>query len=138
MDYGFICYLYLTGMLAHRLGDILFQPKSWAISKSNPGLKGSLVCTAHVLAYTFFIILLWATASPAIFCAIAIPHWVIDRTSLANKWAKIIQGRTFEAAAISTHKYREFDVAFTCIVYKDADEALHRLCLWVVIIYLMV
>lgn len=67
-----------------------------------------------------------------------VPHWIIDRWSLASTWLKMVRGRTFEAAFNSKDPYREFDIAFSSIVYTVTDNAMHLICLWLVIRFLLV
>lgn len=124
--------------LGHLTGDFLFQSKVMGLRKSEKGLAGLLLCTAHVTIYTLAILLFWRTTDPLIAVAVFTPHWVIDRWSLANKWSRLIQGRTFEAVIASTDKFREFDVAFTSIVYKEVDATMHLLCLWAVVEWMLV
>ena len=83
--------------------------------------------------YTTCVCLLWRSANPLVWLAVYLPHWLIDRYSLASLWLRTIRGRTFEAAAGSTDPHREFDVAFTALVYTVVDNTLHLFCLWGVI-----
>ena len=135
MRYDVICYMFILGFLAHRVSDLALQPKSWALNKSVPGRKGFTICTIHVLVYTTCIICSWQKFDILVYASVFIPHWIIDRYSLANKWLGLIRGRTFASAFASTDKYREFDVAFTCIVYKDVDETFHLVCLLLTILW---
>ena len=84
--------------------------------------------------YTAAVCLFLWTAHPLVVALIAVPHWLIDRFSAASIWLKIIRGRTFEAAYQSKDPYREFDIAFTSIVYTVTDNTMHLLCLWAVIV----
>ena len=74
---------------------------------------------------------------PAVAALVFVPHWIIDRWSLASLWLKMIRGRTFEAAFNSKDQYREFDIAFTSIVYTVTDNTMHLICLWLVIRFWM-
>jgi hypothetical protein len=42
----------------------------------------------------------------------------------------MIRGRTFEAALANTDPHREFDIAFTALVYTGTDSTMHLICLW--------
>ena len=132
-----IAELFIYALLGHLIGDFLLQPKEMALRKSQSGSKGLVICTIHVLVYTVAICAMMGTFSPPIFLGVYVPHWVIDRWSLADKWCKLIRGRTFKAAYASKDQYREFDIAFTCVVYTVVDSTFHLLCLFAVIKYMM-
>ncbi len=133
MNYSAACYLFILALFGHLFGDYFFQPKAWALQKSNRGWKAVALCSVHVLVYTLCVMALWKTAGWQVFVAVFVPHWVIDRWSLANKWLKLIRGRTFEDAFHSHDQYREFDIAFTSIVYTIVDNGAHLLSLWAVV-----
>lgn len=135
MNYGFFCYLFLLGIIGHGIGDFPLQPKSWAIAKSAPTWKGFEICTIHVAVYTICVMVFWQNLNPLVFATIAMPHWIIDRYSAADKLLKILKGRTFAAAYTSTDPYREFDIAFTSIVYTVTDALIHVACLWLTVFY---
>lgn len=130
--------LFVLAFLGHLIGDYLFQTKYMALNKSGRGLGGILTCTCHVLIYTVSVCLMFGTINLWIGLAIFIPHWIIDRWSLASIWLKIIKGRTFEDAYSSKDKYREFDIAFTSIVYTIVDATFHLLSLWLVIRFCLI
>ncbi len=130
--------LFILAFLGHLVGDFLLQPKWMALRKSEKSRDGRLICTVHVAIYTLSVCALMWTFDPLIIVLIAVPHWIIDHWSLANKWLGLIGGRTFEAAFASKDENREFDIAFTCIVYAETDAALHFLCLWALIQFVMI
>lgn len=119
----------ILAFLGHLVGDYLFQTKKMALGKSQKGSGGVWLCTLHVFIYTNFICIFLANFSLLFFALVFIPHWIIDRFSLASLWLKIIKGRTFEDAFESKDKYRDFDIAFTSIVYTVTDNTFHLLCL---------
>jgi len=129
--------LFALALLGHLVGDYLLQTKHMALYKPAPGFSGILTCTLHVAVYTVAVCAFWWTINPLIVALVFVPHWIIDRWSLATPWLKLIRGRTFEAAFNSTDKYREFDIAFTSIVYTVTDNAMHLICLWLVIKFVM-
>ena len=90
-----------------------------------------------MILYTAAVCLFLWTIHPLIISLVFVPHWIIDRWSLASVWLKLIRGRTFEAAYQSKEKYREFDVAFTCLVYAVADNTMHLITLWLMIRFVM-
>ena len=125
--------LFVLALLGHLVGDFLLQPKYMALHKSDSGWNGHLICTAHVAIYTGAVCAFWWTLHPLVVVLVFTPHWVIDRWSLASTWLQLIRGRTFEDAYHSKDKFREFDIAFTSIVYTVVDNTMHILCLWLVI-----
>jgi Protein of unknown function (DUF3307) len=129
--------LFVLALLGHLVGDYLLQTKHMALQKSAPGWSGVLTCTFHVAVYTAAVCAFWWTINPVVMALVFVPHWIIDRWSLASPWLKMIRGRTFEAAFNSKDPYREFDIAFTSIVYTVTDNAMHLICLWLVIRFWM-
>jgi hypothetical protein len=136
--------LFILALLGHLAGDFLIQPKSMALGKSNKGWEGFHHCTVHVILYTA-VVFAWLyhpmtlRESIIVIASIAIPHWIIDRYSLASLWLRMIRGRTFEGVNTWQSrgmKFREWDIAFTAIVYTVTDMTLHLLCL-LLPIYLM-
>ena len=124
--------LLLMGLVAgHLVGDFLLQPKTMAIHKSDRGWKGLGWCVLHCLIYTaavcFFI---REMVTPLVVVVIFMSHFPIDRWSLASQWLRLIRGRTFIAAYANTGPYREFDIAFTSIVYTVVDSTWHLLLMW--------
>lgn len=130
--------LFIYALLGHLMGDFLFQPKEMALTKSSKGWKGVRICTIHVLIYTASVCFLWGSFDPMAWLLVGVPHWIIDRYSLASKWLKIIKGRTFESALLTPEPLRHFDIAFTSLVYTVVDNTIHLLCLMMVIEYYLV
>lgn len=129
--------LFIAAFLGHLVGDYLFQTKYMALNKSAPGRSGFRTCSLHVLIYTASVCIMLWRADAWVAAAIFAPHWVIDRWSAASLWLKLIRGRTFEAAYASQDKYREFDIAFTSLIYAVTDNTFHLLSLWLVIRFLV-
>jgi uncharacterized protein DUF3307 len=125
--------LFVLAVLGHLVGDYLLQTKHMALHKSDPGCPGVGACTAHVAIYTAAVCAFLWTIDPVVVALVFVPHWVIDRWSLASVWLRLIRGRTFEAAYASKDPFREFDIAFTSIVYTVTDNTMHLLCLWLVV-----
>lgn len=129
--------LFIAALLGHLVGDYLLQSKYMALHKSDKGWGGAIICTWHVTLYTAAVCLFWWTVDPVIIALTFVPHWVIDRWSLASPWLKMIRGRTFMGAFESKDTYREFDIAFTSIVYTVVDNTMHLICLWLLIKFWM-
>lgn len=128
--------LFILALLGHLVGDYLLQSKWMALSKGLPGKEGLWACTSHVALYSVAVCAMVGTVSPLFFAAVFIPHWIIDRWSLASPWLKMINGRTFEGAMTNKTEFREFDIAFTAIVYTVTDNTMHLLCLWVAVLFI--
>ncbi|MDP3954500.1 MAG: DUF3307 domain-containing protein [bacterium] len=129
--------LFILALLGHLIGDYLFQTKEMALNKSKASWDGFYVCSWHVLIYTTAVCLMLWTPNIFVWLAVFIPHWIIDRFSFASVWLELIKGRTFESAYLSKDQHREFDVAFTALVYTVVDNTFHLLSLWLVIIFLL-
>lgn len=129
--------LFILALLGHLVGDYLLQTKYMALTKSKSGYRAALTCTYHVALYTIAVCAFWWTVNPLVAMLIFVPHWIIDRWSLANHWLRLIGGRTFEGAYTSPRRYRDFDVAFTAIVYTVTDNTMHLICMWLVIKFVM-
>lgn len=133
----------IFAFLGHLVGDYLLQSKEMALKKSVKGKWGLLMCTLHVTLYTVvvtgLIILAPGTISISIWfiLSVFIPHWLIDRFSFASWWLQLIRGRTFKKAYESKDQYREFDIAFTAIVYTVVDNTIHLLCLVAAVYFLL-
>jgi hypothetical protein len=136
MNYGYLAYLFVLAYVGHRIGDFWLQPKNWALRKSEKSWFGFFICTLHVVVYTFAVCVLLKTYNLYVVASIFIPHWLIDRYSFANTWLGWIHGRTFMGAFNSKDKFREFDIAFTSLVYGETDGSFHHACLWLTIYFL--
>lgn len=125
--------LFARIVLGHLTGDYLLQSKAMALKKSEKGLAGFTWCSFHCLLYTATLCLFLWTLNPLVAVLVFLSHWPADRWSLASVWLKFIRGRDFASAYTSTDKYREFDIAFTCIVYTVADNTFHLIALWFIV-----
>lgn len=119
-------------VLGHLTADYLLQSKRMALSKSKGGLGGMVYCAVHCVIYAATVCLFLLRFDPLFFALIFLSHYPIDRWSLAEKWLRLIKGRNFKEAFESKDKYREFDIAFTCIVYAVADNTMHLVLLWLI------
>jgi membrane-associated HD superfamily phosphohydrolase len=125
--------LFIYAIFGHLVGDYLLQSKKMALEKSAKNWRGFLICILHTLIYTASIfVVIWKFNILAIII-IFVSHFIIDRWSLGQIWLKLIKGRTFESAYSSQDKNREFDIAFTSIVYTVVDNTFHLLILWFVL-----
>jgi hypothetical protein len=148
-----------AAILGHFVGDYIFQNQWMAIGKSQPGKLGHIACTVHVLSYTFAVAM-FTGWHPLFLFAVAVPHWIIDRWSLAIPILRFKNGFDFygvwnqaplDAAAqpspyVATPITRPliediangseklqlnvWKVAFAAPVYIFNDNTLHWVCLW--------
>ena len=125
--------LFVLALLGHLTGDYLLQSKAMALGKSQKGNRGAGWCAFHVALYTAAVALFWQRYDLVTLALVFVPHYFMDRYSLGSYWLKLIRGRTFESAYSSTAIYREFDIAFTCLVYAVVDNTFHLLSLLAVI-----
>ncbi|MEK7390552.1 MAG: DUF3307 domain-containing protein [Patescibacteria group bacterium] len=134
--------LFVLAYLGHMVGDFLLQSTWMALTKSQKGLLGMWACTVHVTLYTSAVVLmLWlggGTIATMVVVAIFIPHWVIDRWSLGEKWLRMTRSRNRNRIEKTSGLMREYAFAFYAPVYISVDNTLHFLCLWATIRYLMV
>ncbi len=123
-------------LLGHLVGDYLLQSRWMARTKSAHGWPGILASVLHAAIYTASVCLLLWRIDPVIFLAVGVPHWLIDRYSLADHWLRLIRGRTPESALALTEPHRSFAIAFYAFVYAVTDNTLHLLCLWALALWL--
>src|SRR5579863_428502 len=106
-------YYFAAAILGHFVGDYIFQNQWMAIGKSQPGKHGHIACTVHVLLYTLAVAL-FTGWHPLFLLVVAVPHWIIDRWSLATYilWLKngyspwTVWGKTpVETTAIIPEEY---------------------------------
>ena len=139
-------YYFAAAMLGHFVGDYLFQNQWMATEKSQPGWRGNKACTIHVLLYTLAIAM-FTGWHPLFLAVVAIPHWIIDRWSLASYWLKFKNGYSMHqvwknaplcaAPAPDALQQNVWKVAFAAPVYIFNDNTLHWVCLWFTVKYLL-
>lgn len=122
--------LFIAMVLGHFVADYLFQTKKMALEKASRTLGGWVWCLIHCIVYTLTVVLFAGRADIVFLALVFASHFFIDRWSLADKWLSIIGGRTLKSAYESADQAREFDIAFTAIVYTVADNTMHLLLLW--------
>lgn len=132
--------LFINAILGHFVGDYLLQNQWMAIGKSYPGKRGHIACTIHVLLYTLAVAIFTNIWSPLFLLIIAIPHWIIDRWSLAKYILKFKNGYgafdVWEKGLVCAHPAPDqlernvWKVAFAAPVYIMNDNTLHFICLW--------
>lgn len=137
--------MFAGAMLGHFVGDYLFQNQWMATEKSHRGRRGDVACTVHVLLYTLAVAL-FTGVHPLFWFLVAVPHWIIDRWSLATYILKWKNGYTMHqvwkdaplcaAPAPGELQQNVWKVAFAAPVYIFNDNTLHWVCLWFTIRWL--
>ena len=121
-------------IIAHLLGDYMFQPKYMALNKTyDPWL-----CLLHAAIYTLCVCLCVWNFSLVLVLAILTSHFAIDYWSLGLRWLDLINGRNYyvEFHDLDT-PYRELRIPFAAIVYVIVDNGLHIMWAYGIINYLM-
>lgn len=114
-------------MIGHLIGDFFFQFKVMADNKWRAGAKGFAWCSLHVTVYTVIVCLFAGNLSLLFFAGVFLPHWVIDRWSLASVWMR------FTGSATLLKGTKNTDVPFAVAIYIVTDQTMHFLCLYTLI-----
>lgn len=141
-------YIFIAAMLGHFVGDYLLQNQYMAVDKSFPGWRGHIACTVHILLYTMAVLIFTGMLHNVGFIlAVAIPHWIIDRWSLAKYWLRYKNGYHEDniwdqapvCAAPSPNQLQRnvWKIAFAAPVYIMNDNTLHWVCLWLTVKYMV-
>jgi len=118
--------LFVKMALGHFVGDFMAQPKWMAMQKADAGWNGAYVCTVHVILYTGILAMFTGIWDPGVLLAIATPHWLIDRWSIAKVHLSNLGGRTPD----NLNQDDPFDAAFTALMYTVVDATMHLLFLY--------
>ena len=119
--------IFIGVVFGHFIGDFFLQFKNMADNKYRPGLKGFFWCTVHVFVYTLTVAVFIDNFSLLFLLGVYLPHWIIDRWSLAFHWMKLI-GRSDLINNTDPQK-----VAFGAIVYVVIDQTIHCGCLYILL-----
>ncbi len=119
--------IWLGIFIGHIVGDFIFQFKVMADNKYQKGAQGTFWCSIHCLIYTICVSLFVQNFSFTFMALTCIPHWIIDRNSLAYKWMQI----NGSAKLFSSNNPK--DISFGSIIYVVIDQFFHFVCLYVLI-----
>lgn len=117
-------------LFGHFIGDFFFQTKEMANNKYLSGWKSFWWCNIHVVVYTITVAVFAGVYSPEFIVGVFMPHWIIDRYSLAYRWMKII-GRSY-----MLESPKPIDTSFGAIIYVVTDQTLHFICLYLILKFL--
>ena len=129
-DAIFILHKIAMLLFGHFIGDFFFQHVMMSGKKFVKGWSGSMWCSAHVLVYTTVVALFYQDFSPTFILLVAIPHWIIDRWSLAHK-LMCLMGRKDMMDSPDPKR-----ASFGAIIYVVIDQTLHFGCLYLVLTHI--
>ncbi len=116
--------LFLKLLVAHLLGDFVFQPKNWVKNKEKKKIK-SLKLYAHIGVHAFFLLILlqFNLQYWSIFLLVIISHFIVDLGKLylqkkKNKRLFFFLDQAFHLLflGIATYIFQPFDITFSTIV----------------------
>lgn len=125
-------------LFGHLVGDFLLQNKWMAISKGNSTYRCMIHCVIYMATVCLFTWDFRCTWALLVFAS----HFPIDRWSLADKWLKLINGRSLEDFFANGHKdvvgkyweeklnYQILRGGFTTLVYGVCDNTMHLVIMW--------
>ena len=106
----------------HLIGDFFCQSSKMADNKYLPGVRGLGWCSAHVFIYTIILVVFVGNFDVWFGILVYVPHWLIDRYSLAYQWLRIIDRAHL---LISNDPVK---ASFGAIIYVVIDQTLHAGC----------
>ena len=116
----------VTAFVGHLVGDFLVQYARLAQHKA----KNTWVCLAHVVSYTvtvhIFLALAghWPLATSPVFAAlVAVPHFLVDRFSLARQFMRYSGHESFATGPLAP-----WSIVVT-------DQVLHAVCLFFLVAF---
>ncbi len=119
--------LLITTLFGHLIGDFFFQFRVMADNKYLPGWRGFFWCSVHVLIYTLFVASFVQNFSLIFLVGVYLPHWFVDRYSLAYQWMRVTGG----APLIINSDPKK--ASFGAIIYVVIDQTIHLGCLYLLI-----
>lgn len=123
IPFSMIVLLYFVkAIIGHMVGDYLLQNQWMATKKSLPGKDGDIACTVHVLLYTLSIGLCTGLWNLMFLSLVFLPHWIIDRWSLARYWLDFKNRFGTKESWLGS--------PFAYLNYAANDNTLHFICLW--------
>ena len=114
-------------MFGHFVGDFFLQSRVMADNKYQSGTKGFFWCTVHVLVYTLTVAVFANNFVPLFLLGVYLPHWIVDKWSLAYHWMKLI-GRGGLITNPNPQK-----TAFGAVIYVVIDQTIHLGCLYILL-----
>ena len=120
--------LLIQVLFGHLIGDFFLQHSVMADNKYYSGLEGFFWCSIHVLVYTLTVGLFAENFSLLFLLGVYIPHWIVDRWSLAYHWMRFIgRGNLLKSGSPQ-------EVSFGVVIYVTIDQTIHLECLYILLI----
>lgn len=119
-------------LIAHLLGDWIFQSRKVAVLKGKQTIAGWAACFFHVSVYTLIFVLLIKSQTLLFYASIFVPHFVIDKWSLMSKWQKLRDGEYWYDSYLNqpTSFMERVEAGFAALRYTVEDNTIHLICLY--------
>lgn len=123
-------------VLGHLVGDYLLQNNWMAINKGRYDTLGWLTCFVHCMLYTLAVCLITWTFTWQWMLLVFCSHFFIDKFGLAEKYLKLVKGRSLKNFLDRNYIMTEvlpittIDAGFTTFVYVVADNTMHLLLMY--------
>lgn len=119
-------------LIAHLLGDWVFQSRKVAVEKGKQNFDGWFMCLFHVSLYTFIFTMLVRHQSLLFYVSIFVPHFLIDKWSLMSKWQKLRDGKYwYEIYTDTPYSFMQrVEAGFAALRYAVEDNTIHLICLY--------
>jgi hypothetical protein len=115
---------FINILFGHLVGDYILQNKHMARNKS----IDSSICLLHCFFYTMSMIIFTRIHNPYWISIVFISHFIIDRFSLAEKWLKLIDGRSLNGYLQENYSSLNYNIltgSFAAVVYTVVDNTFH-------------
>lgn len=137
--------LFIVLLFSHIIGDFFLQNDWMALNKKKHWLPCLIHCHIYTMVvYAFVGLLLPNELLPNLIAILTIffSHLAIDKTSIIEKWFKLIKGRSWTRM---TGLYPNRDpkiqdtarIVYTAIVQTVADQTLHLMIMYFVLYFLV-
>lgn len=125
--------IYIRLLFGNFIGDYFFQSRWIAKQKSQPGIKGDLVCILHCVIYMLVVAAFMKNFSPLFLGLVFLSHYPIDRYSLAGVWLKLLNRGNFPKGNEMIEKHQVIETLFCGIMYAVVDNTAHLYLLWLIV-----
>ena len=121
-------------ILAHLVGDYLFQNNYMALNKHKYNLKGWFTCTLHCIIYSIIVCLMLNIFNIKGLIFIFFSHFILDKFGIVEWYLKIIKGRSIDRFLKEERNYLSnmdlIQAGFTTLVYVVVDNTMHLLIMY--------
>lgn len=127
--------MFVSMLFGHIVGDYFLQNKWMALNKNKHNGLGWLTCLVHCTLYTIAVCTFMWLWSPLWILLVFLSHFPIDKWSLAEKYLKLISGRSLgefltnpENRCYSPHI--ALRAGFNILIYTIVDNSAHLMILY--------